>query len=329
MQERIRMVIPIGQRLLMLLVLAYLPGAHSASQSPQDPNGSQSTKADAYAGEKLPSEPELRIGEGDLLEINVYSIYGAPDISQKIRVGNTGDISLPMLGRIPVAGLTAEEAQTYMEQKFKDGQYLKSPNVSVFVAEYATQGISVLGEVGKPGVYPFVRNRTVLDIVSVAGGLTPNAGDVATITRRRPPHEQVSVALSAEDNPQQNVPIFPGDTVVVDRTGIVYVVGDVGRPGGFPVNKRTGLTVLQAIALAEGTKPNASLNESIVIRKTQVDLSEIQIPLKKILSGKSPDLPLRADDIVFVPSSAAKGAARRSLEAIVQTATGVAIYRRY
>lgn len=318
----------LSKRLLVSAMLAWLVGTYSVSRGPEDPNRclAQERPIGPVAENNLQPEPELRIGSGDLLEIKVYSVYGVPDIDQKSRVSNTGDISLPLVGGIHVAALTAEEAESRIEQKFKNGQYLKNPHASIFVAEYSTQGVSVYGEVAKPGIYPLVSPRNLSDMISVAGGLTPSAGNLVTITRRRPPYEQVRAALFV-DGKSQHVPIFPGDTVVVEKTGIVYVLGEVGKPGGFPLNNRTGLSVLKAIALAEGIKPNAALNASKIIRKTKGDVSEVQIPLKKVLAGKSPDLPLSADDILFVPGSAAKGAARRSLEAIIEAATGVAIYR--
>jgi polysaccharide export outer membrane protein len=275
-----------------------------------------------------PTSPELRIGGGDVLDVKVYTGYAGADVAQNVRVDNVGNISLPLVGTIPVAGLTAQEAEASIEQKYKDGKYFKNPHVTVFLAEYSSQGVSVFGEVAKPGVYPLVSTRTLLDVLSATGGLTPAAGNTVTITRRQPPQEPIKVELTADGSPKENVPISPGDSIVVERSGIVYVVGDVTKPGGFPVNNRTTLTVLQALALAEGTKPNAALNDSKLIRKTEGNLSGTPIPLKQIIAGKSPDLPLQAGDIVFVPTSLAKGAARRSLEAIVQVATGVVIYRR-
>jgi polysaccharide export outer membrane protein len=126
-----------------------------------------------------------------------------------------------------------------------------------------------------------------------------------------------------------NVPIFPGDTIVVSTAGIVYVVGDVNHPSGFAIDKTDTLSVLQAIALAEGTKPNAKLNNARLIRRTDDGPQETPIKLKEILAGKAEDTLLRPNDILFIPDSTAKSAAKRSLEAILQVATGVAIYRPY
>jgi polysaccharide biosynthesis/export protein len=270
----------------------------------------------------------LRIGAGDLLEVTVFSGFGVPELNWKGRVGTSGDIALPFIGDVHVLGLTPEEAKGLIEQKFKDSNMLKTPQATLFISEYASQGVSVLGEVAKPGVYPVMTSRRLLDLISAAGGLTPTAGKAINITHRGSPLEPTTVLLSKDPNQNAaaNIEIFPGDTIVVSKAGVVYVVGAVVKPGGFTMDANEGLTVLQAIALAEGSKPDAASNKSRLIRKTSAGPEEIPIPLNKILASQAPDVKLRAEDIVFVPSSAAKSAARRSLEAIVQTATGVAIY---
>ncbi len=272
----------------------------------------------------------LRIGTGDLLEISISTVIGAPDVNCKARVSASGDITLPLVASLHVAGMTAEEAQATIEKNYKDAEILKSPQVLVLIIEYASQGVSVLGEVLKPGVYPLFTSRRLLDLISQAGGVTPTAGRTITITHRDHPLEPKTIVLSRDptQNTASNIDIIPGDTIVVAKAGVVYVVGAVGKPGGFTMDANDGLTILQAIALAEGAKTDAAMDKSKLIRQTPNGPSEIPVPLHKILASKTPDIRLQSDDILFVPSSAVKSAARRSLEAIVQTATGVAIYRR-
>lgn len=270
---------------------------------------------------------DLLIGVGDLLEI---SVYGAPDFDKReVRVDSSGSISLPLIPTVKVAGLTIQSAEELLAKQFSDGGYFADPRVSVFEKEYATQGISVLGEVQKPGIYPLLGERKLLDVLSIAGGTTPKAGTTVTVTHRAHPQEPVSVSLSysGNDASQNNPVIYPGDTVVVSKAGIVYVVGDVHQPSGIPIDKAE-LTVLQAIALAQGTNPTAALKDLRLVRTTPSGREQTPINLKRILEAKAPDIKLQADDIIFVPTSTAKSATRRSLEAIVQTATGVAIYRR-
>jgi len=286
------------------------------------------TSGGGQAGTAEPAaQDSLRISGGDLLEIKVFDV---PELTSVSRVSSAGDVGMPLVGRVRVEGLTTTQAEAEIEKRLVSGGYVREPQVSVFVREYATQGASVLGEVAHPGIYPVLGSRRLFDLLSVAGGLTDKAGKVVTITHRSQPQQPATLSLSRDpsQSTQNNVEILPGDTIVVSKAGVVYVVGDVTRPGGFVMDKNESLTVLQAIALAEGTKPTASLDRSKLIRRGAQGIQEIPIHLKKILSAKAPDLPLQAEDIVFVPGSPSKGAMRRTAEAIVQTATGVAIYRR-
>ena len=230
-----------------------------------------------------------------------------------------------------VAGLTPEQAQAIITKKLVAGGFFTDPQVSVFAKEYATQGVSVLGEVQKPNVYPLLGSRRLFDVLSVAGGTTPKAGQVITITHRDHPRELRTVLLSNDPakSAEANVEVFPGDTIVVSKAGIVYVVGDVHKPSGVVMENGTQMTVLQAIAMAEGTNPTAALNAARLIRKTPTGPQEMPLELRKILAAKSPDIHLQAEDIIFVPNSAVKGAGKRGLEAIIQAATGLAIYHPY
>lgn len=265
------------------------------------------------------------IGDGDLLEMTVFD---TPELSGKLRVSNTGDVSLPLVGSMHLAGLKAEEAQAIIRQKLIDGGFLKDPQVTVFIAEYATQNVSVLGEVKNPGIYPAFGSHHLLDYISLAQGLTPLAGTRITISHAgNPDHPQhVKVTAGATPRPDNNPEILPGDTIFVERTGVVYVVGDVGRPGGFPMDHDEQLTLLQAVALAQGTNPTAAKGAARLIRTTQQGRQEIPVNLKKILSAKAPDLAMQDNDILFVPSSAAKNA-MKDVENALPTAAAATIYR--
>ncbi len=271
--------------------------------------------------------PVIQIASGDLVEI---SVYGIPELKQELRVSASGHISLPLVGAIQIAGSSSEQAEKLIAQRLLEGGFLNNPHVSVFVKEYATQGVSILGEVAKPGIYPLLGSRRLFDAVSAAGGLTERAGRLVSITRRDRPQEPQLVNLSRDPAQQStsNVEILPGDTIVVSKAGVVYVVGEVRRPSGFVMDKNDSMTVLQAVALAEGTTSTASLDSARLIRKTENGHLDIPVPLKKILAGKEPDRPLQAEDILFVPGSLGKSAARRSVDAIVQIVTGIAIFRR-
>jgi len=319
-------------RFVSLVALACLPSTLGFAQ---DRGGSPVVRAEAPlpATQSVPSRERsvgspqgLLIGAGDLLEV---SLYGMPDFKTDVRVSSGGEISLPMLGAVAVAGLPVEQAQLLIEKKLSEKGLFNDPHVTVFEKEYATQGISLLGEVQKPGIYPLLGSRKLYDAISAAGGTTPKAGRYALITRRNDPQHSARVPLltGAPESMQDNVTVEPGDTIVVSKAGVVYVVGDVHQPGGFVMENGNEITVLKAIALAQGTNPNASLNGARLIRKTPEGPQDVPLELKKMLAAKASDIPLQSDDIVFVPGSAGKSAAKRGAEAILQMVTGVAIWR--
>jgi polysaccharide export outer membrane protein len=271
---------------------------------------------------------ELLIGAGDLIEV---SVYGAPEFDKvQLRVSGDGNIVLPFIGTQHVQGLTAAQAEAAISNKLAQGGYFHDPQVVVFVREYSSQGISILGEVQKPGIYPGYGEQHLFNAISMAGGLTPRAGKIVTITHRKESDRPTLVNLGddKQDFAGGNSLLSPGDTVVVSKAGIVYVVGDVRLPGGF-VMDGGHITVLQVLALAQGATPTASLKSAKLIRTVNGQQIQTPLELKRILAAKADDPALTPGDIVFVPSSLQKSAARRSLDAIVQAATGVAIYGRY
>ncbi|MGH9556273.1 MAG: polysaccharide biosynthesis/export family protein [Terriglobales bacterium] len=304
-----------------LLGLATGVGAQEASGAPPELPAAASEAAPQTSNDRT----VVRIGSGDLLDIVVY---GVPDMARQARVNTDGAIYLPLVGYVKVGGLTAEGAQQQIERQLSEGGFLNDPQVSVQIKEYATSGISIMGEVVKPGIYPLLGNRRLFDGIAAAGGLTQKAGKVVSITRRDQPEEPVLLALSRDPGEavRSNVPIYPGDTILVSKAGVVYVVGEVTRPKGIVLDDNQNITVLQAIALAEGLKREASLDSTRLIRKSADGHQDLHIPLKKIMQAKAPDVALQADDVLFVPSSAGKHAATRGLNAILQIVTGLAIF---
>lgn len=304
--------------ILIFVELALVP-CNSGQNRPPSTNPSSTGSISG------PSQ-DVFIGSGDLLTI---SVDGAPEYRYDVRVTSGGNASLPMIGNIKLAGLSTTQAESIVAESLQKRGFFNDPQVSVFVKEYATAGISVLGEVQKPGIYPLLGHRTLLDAISAAGGTTPTAGRTVTIIHRDHPKEPEMVKLTHDDGKvMTNMMISPGDSVVVSKAGMVYVVGDVQLPMGI-IMDNPHLSVLQAVAMAHGTNPTASLKSAKLIRKASTVPQEIPIPLNLILAAKSADLELQADDIVFVPNSIAKTVTRKGLEAALQAATGVAIYGRY
>ena len=263
----------------------------------------------------------LRLGVGDLVELTVYDV---PDLTGKTRVSSNGDLYCALIGPTHVAGLTTEEAAHLIQERLST--FLKDPYVSLFVTEYASQGASLLGEVSKPGVYPVMGEQHLFDLISAAGGLSERAGQSMTLTHRSDPDQPITLPLSRNlsDHPESNVKVFPGDTLVVSKADIVYVVGDVAHPSGLLMNAN-GITVLEAVAMAGGTSRTAKLNSTKILHKGPGGMTETPVQLKKILRAQAPDLSLQANDILVVPSSAGKILAGRTLEAAIQAATLVSV----
>ena len=300
------------------------PRAQAAMQHATDESIPKHTASDNGTDVLPPrSAAELPIGSGDLLEI---SLFGTTDFHEEARVTNTGEITLPLIGALHVAGLPPAQAGNVISKKLIEGNFYKNPQISVLVKEYATEDVYVLGEVQKPGLYPVLKVRNLLQAISLAGGTTQKAGRDVVISNKNRPGNRVVATLSGDD--ATNPEVLPGDTIAVQKAGIVYVVGDVRQPTGI-VLENENLTVLQAIAMAQGTNPDAALSHAKLIRKGADGPLQMDLPLKKMLTARTPDVKVQAEDIIFVPKSTATAFSKRGLEAAIQAATGVAMYHTY
>ena len=248
-----------------------------------------------------------KISPGDSLDITVF---GAPDLSQKVRVTSTGEAYLPLVNYVHVAGLDVQEAQAAVENALKNGNFVTSPHVSIFVAEYAS-GVVLMGEVVKPGIYPVTASKGMLfDVLTEAGGTTPTAGQTVTITHRGDTRQQ-TVFLSRDPKKamEADVPVYQGDTIMVAKAGMIFVVGEVVSPSAFIMESKSGYTALKALAMAHGPTRLAKLSQAIIVRQTPEGVKQIPVPLDKIARSKAPDTELLADDILLVPMNHAKSAA--------------------
>lgn len=307
------------QILVMIAHCALLPFAMTAQVAPP-------ASAVTSPQTTLPGDTHaLRISAGDLIELGVFD---TPELSGRLRVSETGDVLLPIAGEMRVAGMTAEEAAVAIERRLLSADILKRPHVSIFITEYATQGVNVGGEVRNPGVYPLLGSHGVGDLISAAGGVTVTAGKAVTIAHKSDPEHPIIVQL--ENKPGSigpTIDIRPGDTIVVSRSGVVYVVGDVGKPGGFLIEGNDRLTVLQVLALAAGPNHTASQDKTRLIRKTTTGRLEFPVPVKQIINGKAVDPMVEDGDILYIPNNATKAAALRGVEAAIALTTGLIIYR--
>ena len=347
----------------------------SSQSSPQLQSSTEINQRLAQARENLARSSgesrggEYRIGPDDLLNVSVFE---APEMNCGVRVSSNGEISLQLLGVVHASGLTPRELESVLQGMLRR-TYMKDPHVGVFVQELQSHPVSVVGAVKMPGVFQMRGTKTVIEVLSMAEGLTDDAGDTVVIMhgaafanpgnsvrtdstilagtdpvaaprgalvktqglQMTPPDKKFEIEevnlkkLLDSDDSALNVPIRPGDIVKVPRAGIVYVVGEVQKPGGFVLQNNENIFVLQALALAMGPTHTSALSSSRIIRTDPATgkRSEIPMNLGKILSGKAPDMLLQPKDIVFVPNSAAKSVLYKGSVAALQTASGVAIYR--
>lgn len=315
------------------LLLGALAIAQSApAQSPQGAPASgdrpamkldQASISEAPQQKAQNSSARLAIGPGDELDVTVY---GAPDLSGHTRVGSDGNISLPLVGYVRVAGLTSDQAQQALSDELRERNIIKSPQVSVFVKEYTNSEISVAGEVAKPGVFSVLGPHRLLDVLEAAGGLTEKASNTITISHRD--SDQLTTIHLSNDPAQMaraNIELQPGDTVVVPQAGIVYVLGEVNRPGGYALNSSGGVTLLQVLAAAGGPTHLASVSGTKMVRRTPSGLKEMSVPMKDLLHAKAPDMEMNPGDIVYVPSSRVKTVMNAG--ALMTAAGTTAIYR--
>jgi polysaccharide biosynthesis/export protein len=276
-----------------------------------------------------PSAPPLTIGSGDLVDV---AMFDAPDLSGRFRVDEKGNIQLPLIGTIHAQGLTADQAAKLIQQQYVTAEILKpdSAQASFFIEEYANQGITITGEVRAPGVYPALGVRMLNDVVTAAGGVTVMASSKVLITHRDDPEHPVTV----EYNPTALAPmippvqILPGDSIVIPRAGLVYVVGNVNKPGAYVLDGRNTLTVEQVMGLAGGAGHAAKLKKAALVRILPDGRKEmIVLAVNQIFAGTSPDVALKDQDILYVPTDTRKLVLEQAIQSALSIGTQFAIYR--
>ena len=319
-------------------------GFASAGDRPVSERGFlRETDASVPSGESQ-SDGSYRLGPGDEVAIEVV---GEKDIPRSpIPVGADGVIHAPLAGPLQVEGLSIGEVRELLVERFRI--YLHDPQVLVRVVQFSSQPVSVIGAVKRPGLHQLRGRRSLIEVLSLAGGLREDAGHVIKITRRREqgriplatargdPSGRFSVAsANIEDvlkanHPADNVIIEPNDVISVPRAEMVYVIGAVGRSGGFVLREQESISVLQALALAGGVHGTAAVKKARILRPAPGGGERLELPvdLKRIMESASEDVALRPEDILFVPNSSGKTAARRAADAAIRVATGVVIFRR-
>ncbi len=250
---------------------------------------------------------DYKIGPKDLLEI---SVFGLDELSKTERVSEEGKITLPLLGEIDVDGLTKSELEIKLARLLEE-KYLQDPQVTIFIAEYQSKRVSVMGAIQTPGLYELVGRQTVLDVIAKAGGLTNEAGSEMFVMRQNSGGENSSVQISLDElilngNAELNIPLKSNDiiNIPIDRIVNVYVMGQVRSPGVLEVKRSRIPTLLMAIAQAGGFAERASKG-GVLIKRIGKDGKEIKIKVnvKNIIKGKKDDIQLLEDDVVVVPET--------------------------
>jgi polysaccharide export outer membrane protein len=334
---------------LLLAFVAALPG-----QDLNAPDAAFQPLTSARSGslDVLESRPDLEsqpeaysLGPGDLLSIHV--LEAADSFREPIRISSSGALHLPMAGRVPAAGLTLAELETRLTELLK--AYVRDPHVAVNVLEYRSRPVTVIGAVQNPGVRALSGEKTLLEVLSEAGGLRPEAGPAVRITRQlawgplplanaRPdPTGKFNIAevrlkdVLAGDGAAQNLLIRPQDVISVPPAEMIYVVGAVRQASGFVLEHRDSLSVLEALSLAGGLAPKAAPQRAVILRPGEEGTRQrvqVAVNLKNILAGQDPDLALGGEDVLYVPYSGAKIAAEKAINAAITIGTGLLIWRR-
>jgi polysaccharide export outer membrane protein len=264
----------------------------------------------------------LKLAPGFLLNVEVY---GEPDLSGHVRIDSQGDISIPFLKTLHVSGGTLTDAQEMIEKKFRDQGILKNPQVTIDVDQFPTTSATVVGEVQSPGKVELLAPHNLLTVIGLAGGETSLAGNEIELKRARTSPGEASTTYEysrgGKGEAIRDVMVHPGDTVIVKRAGIVYVLGAVNRPGGYAMQEDGKLNVAQAISMAQGLAMQAQTGALRVVEHApDGKLVDVPVSYSKMMNGKQVPMELAAGDIVYVPVSKVKALFSSSSSLIGQTA---------
>jgi polysaccharide biosynthesis/export protein len=341
-------------RLIKLVILTYalamlVCGQATNSPKPADAaNAAQSSKS--VASRSVPpaeGASNYTLGPDDQVIIRAVGVdeFNVQGETKPAQIDMRGYVDVPIVGHVKAAGLTVQQFEAALREDLQ--KYVRDPQVTVTVADYKSEPVSIVGSVTQPGVYHLSGQNTLVQVLSQAQGLSEDASNKINITREKAQGPiplpgcaedstgkyytatvNTKLLLDAKD-PGANIKIKPNDVIAVPKAELVYVVGAVIKPGGYVLSERESISVLQAISMSSGLEKTSSPSRAKIIRRGESNQRlEIPADVRKILAGQSPDLQLYANDILFIPTSMPKSVSLRVLEAAIQVGTGVAIYRR-
>ena len=260
----------------------------------------------AFSQENENKDYTFSVGPKDLITINVFNV---PELNTTVRISEDGTINLPLLGRIDVGGLTRFQLEKKLAALLEK-KYLRNAQVTIFIKEYQSKMVSIMGEVEKPGSYELIGKQSLLQILSTAGGLSPTASDRIIVIRQYKSGKTGSLVINLDElmvkgNPRMNIPLQPGDIINVpgERHLDIYVFGQVKNPGHLKVKKNGPITLLKIIAQAGGFAERARKSAVTITRRIDGKDVKTRVNVKRILKGKKPDFILINNDIVYVPES--------------------------
>ena len=252
----------------------------------------------------MPGQRDPLINAGDLI---VVRVFGASEFAPPVRVSIDGNVQLPLIGLVPIAGLTVNRAEDVVAQRLASAGMFINPQVTIQVTEAAVQFATVAGEMH--GNIPIAGSRHLLDVLAAAGQMPPTASHILTVIR---PGADKSIVVDLGTDPtksaQSDIAILPGDKIIVSRVGVVYILGAFKTQGAIPLQQNSPLTLMQATALSGGTGFEGKYKDLRIVRTQGLTRTVVKVDIKKVLNGSAPDPVLQADDVVFLPTDAIKAA---------------------
>ncbi len=269
----------------------------------------------------------MRLSPGDLIAMNIYDV---PEMSTEMRVDSKGFVSVPLIGAVHVEGDTLPQAQSAIAKALVDKEILKAPQVTLDVLQFSPKSISVLGEVQSPGRIQMLAPEPLGDVLALAGGETIAAGKDIEIQHvediGKTSSEHVDYVQGQDAAILRTTQVDPGDTVLVHRAGIIYVLGAVNRPGGYLMINGGSLSTVQAVALAGGTTLQASTKWAVIVRRQGNGYVQFKVPLSKMEIGGATPTQLQWNDALYIPVSTWKAVLINGSN-VLSAATSAAIYR--
>jgi len=252
----------------------------------------------------FPAEREIHLAPNDVITVH---LYGAQDYAPVAKVSLDGSIQLPLIGTVRMEGLTIHEAERLIAERLVTAGMYRNPQISIQLTESPNQIATVTGELH--GVVPVIGQRRLFDVLAAAGGLPPTASHIITIQRAGVAQPIViDLGTDPSQSEKANVPIFPRDTIVVARTGVIYVLGAFKTQGAIPLQQNSPLTLMQVAALSGGPGFEGKYTDMRLIRTMGLERKVVKVDIKRVMNGKDPDPVLQTDDIVFLPSEPWKAA---------------------